>query len=659
MPDLPKVELCTLKSGETGVCIGEERLFLNVEYRGPSWWRFRLIDLSGGYHPRTEWIELKKPGDLRKAKIVRDILKSEYKNKGAEVLGLAIGVVQDNEETWLPKEEEDIEPTTHQTEKVTEEIKKQAIELLQDPLLLYRIGKDMEKWIVGEEDTSLLTFLLDISCKSPRDYAFQIISADSAAGKTWLVRHVLTYLPKEWWRKVGRLSRTSLDYLSDQNFDLLWIQERRGGKEAANSIRLSSVEDGGTAIWVTERNEKTGRFETHEYTVPGRSIITTTIHSNIDVQDLTRSWVLGIDESEDQTDRIHNYETKEAEEPLELKAALGLIEEDLRPVIHEALRQLDWNIIVVLPFGKQLKTFVRASILRSRRDLKKLIRLVRVVTLLFQKQRPTFEIKGTKFVVSFPQDVYTALIIAADTFHRTSMGLDEREKKVIEALKSLESASRREVARDCRKSMTWAYNLLQGLVDKGYVDVDEAQKTYMYSLRKEHFNPSLSVTDRLDYSVLEKTVRNFLDQSYVTVTSVGNNNISFTYFNPITGESISPTTLKVTHDATEQGHAITKEKEEEYPSVTDSDRLEQLKEKKKAEIDRYFNHRKKCVSRTFSIQETLVLLRSKWKEGCYNNFDKLVMEMRGCSREEAESLREKWLDEGEVAYDPEGLLVWV
>ncbi|MDH5267201.1 MAG: hypothetical protein OEW62_05930 [Candidatus Bathyarchaeota archaeon] len=43
----------------------------------------------------------------------------------------------------------------------------------------------------------------------------------------------------------------------------------------------------------------------------------------------------------------------------------------------------------------------------------------------------------------------------------------------------------------------------------------------------------------------------------------------------------------------------------------------------------------------------------------FGDFIKLIKEVRGCSLEDAEQLQEKWLDEGLVAYDQEGLLQWV
>jgi len=64
------------------------------------------------------------------------------------------------------------------------------------------------------------------------------------------------------------------------------------------------------------------------------------------------------------------------------------------------------------------------------------------------------------------------------------------------------------------------------------------------------------------------------------------------------------------------------------------------------------------VTKTLTVQETLIQLRSTWHKGSYNDFDILIMKTRSCSREEAEQIRETWIDEGLLAYDPEGLLMW-
>lgn len=63
------------------------------------------------------------------------------------------------------------------------------------------------------------------------------------------------------------------------------------------SIRLSSADDGGLEVWVTQRDEETGKFVTSQIKLPGRSIVTTTTKVEFDPQDATRTWMHSIDAS--------------------------------------------------------------------------------------------------------------------------------------------------------------------------------------------------------------------------------------------------------------------------------------------------------------------------------------------------------------------------
>jgi len=62
---------------------------------------------------------------------------------------------------------------------------------------------------------------------------------------------------------------------------------------------------------------------------------------------------------------------------------------------------------------------------------------------------------------------------------------------------------------------------------------------------------------------------------------------------------------------------------------------------------------------SLTIQEALGPLRAKWQKGYAEDFDRLVVEVKGCTIQEAEQLREKWIEDGLLAYNAEGLLCWV
>lgn len=60
-----------------------------------------------------------------------------------------------------------------------------------------------------------------------------------------------------------------------------------------------------------------------------------------------------------------------------------------------------------------------------------------------------------------------------------------------------------------------------------------------------------------------------------------------------------------------------------------------------------------------ALGDLLSRLRAEWVRRPYTEFDDLLVEKYGYTREEAERQRERWEDEGLLAYDPEGYLVWV
>lgn len=59
-----------------------------------------------------------------------------------------------------------------------------------------------------------------------------------------------------------------------------------------------------------------------------------------------------------------------------------------------------------------------------------------------------------------------------------------------------------------------------------------------------------------------------------------------------------------------------------------------------------------------STQELLTFMKGKWQKGTQDEFTNLIAKAKGCSVEDAKKLSEKLLDEGLVAFDPDGLLVW-
>ena len=65
-----------------------------------------------------------------------------------------------------------------------------------------------------------------------------------------------------------------------------------------------------------------------------------------------------------------------------------------------------------------------------------------------------------------------------------------------------------------------------------------------------------------------------------------------------------------------------------------------------------------ATTKSLPLKAALNTLCRKWRRGTFTDFDSLLMQILGCSRETAERIRESWLDLDLLGYDREGYLVW-
>jgi hypothetical protein len=558
-PYLPEVGFGSL-NGRPIISIDEEAAYLDVGRRGQGW-TFSLRDQRTPPIVKTSWVTLDGLELLRTsphAAVIRDELERLYPKAWRLILDAVIGVIQENVGYWpIIKEQEEPGASTPGTGPGTKsgeavsgaeeaeraELRRRAEELLQDPRLLYLVGKDMSHTIMGEESTRLLVWLLHLTSQVPRDYAFETIVGESAAGKTALVQKTLRYVPEKWWRKVGRISRTALEYLKDQDFQLLWVQEARGGEEAAPSIRLSSADDGGLEVWVTERDPETGRFATTEIKLPGRSVVTTTTQVAFDPQDATRTWLISCDASPEQTGRIIDYKLRRAAEPPELLEVLGRAPEDLAPVVREAVSTLDYEATVVVAYADELRTLLSNQVVRARRDVDKMLGLIHILARVHERQRPTIEIGGRRFIYATATDAYMAFELGEKPLEETLTGLERRLVEAYRAVEKLGTTTNRAVAKELRKGPEYARRCLRALADLAILDVDESQRTHTYIVR-ENIPPNV-LRERyraLQASILNKKVETaFSMMSSQTPTDGTDTHVRSIssetgYFSPITGE---------------------------------------------------------------------------------------------------------------------------
>ena len=312
--------------------------------------------------------------------------------------------------------------------------RREALELLQAPNLIERLAESFAAaGIVGEQTNKLAAYLAATSRLLDRPLAI-IIQSTSAAGKTALMEAVLSFFPAEEQIKYSAMTGQSLYYLGETNLrhKILAIVEEEGAEKASYALKLLQSE-GELTIASTGKDATTGRMKTEEYHVEGPvAILLTTTSIDIDEELMNRCLVLTVDESREQTERIHKLQRQARTlEGLRLKKRRTKI----LTLLQNAQRLLK-PIDIINPFADEL-TFT-AERTRTRRDHEKYLTLIESVTLLHQHQRPLDDdpLAGPHLKTTL-EDIAIANRIAPEVLGRSLDELPPQTRRLLEALKAM------------------------------------------------------------------------------------------------------------------------------------------------------------------------------------------------------------------------------
>ncbi|MBK8597603.1 MAG: toprim domain-containing protein [Holophagales bacterium] len=317
--------------------------------------------------------------------------------------------------------------------RLTDDETREALDLLKDPNLLTRILADFDACgLVGEETNKLTAYLAVTSRKLDRPLAV-IVQSSSAAGKSALMEAVLAFLPEEEREKYSALTGMSLFYFGETkslSHKVLAIAEEEGAERATYALKLLQSE-GELTIASTGKDPQTGKLVTQEYRVEGPVMIfLTTTAVEIDEELLNRCLVLTVDESREQTRRIHELQR-------EASTLEGILASRRKPKalkVHRNAQRLLRPLPVHNPYARRL-TFLDEKT-RARRDHVKYLKLIEAIALLHQYQR---EVKSVmvdggelvEYVEATLDDVALAGRLAAEVLGRSLDELPPQTRRLL------------------------------------------------------------------------------------------------------------------------------------------------------------------------------------------------------------------------------------
>jgi DNA primase catalytic core len=358
---------------------------------------------------------------------------------------------------------------------MTPEQEAAAMKALKDPALLPTVIRDMGMIYVGEDHNKAVGYLVGTSRKMDDPLSCVTIS-QSGAGKSVLVETVERMTPPEDVRMYSRMTQFSLYYEEREGFKhkLLISEERAGAEEADYSIR-TLLSKKRLTLAVPVKDPATNQIRTETKTVEGPvAYMETTTKPRINDENATRSFLLFLDESEEQTRRIHERQRQSKT----LGGLRGKSSEEAMIRRHHDMQRLLRTIAVVIPFADAL-TFP-STWLRTRRDNMRFLNLIQVITFLHQYQRPTRTTEeGVDYIESTPGDYRAAYELARQVLGESFQDLKKPQRELLKAIEELRpiattstdgpGVSRRQIREATGLADTRLRELLADLVSLEYV----------------------------------------------------------------------------------------------------------------------------------------------------------------------------------------------
>ncbi len=357
-----------------------------------------------------------------------------------------------------------------------------AMRLLECPDILEKAAQTMQRLgHVGEIRNKRLAFVCAVSAKA--GYPIQPSThAQSSAGKNALWDATLSLLPEEMIVRRSGLTAKAL-FRTETNLEgaVLYLQEVAGSEDANYSIRVMQS-DGRLEYEATEKTPD-GSMQNVGYRPEGPTgIVQTTTKTHHHPENETRVLPIYVDESPAQTERIVLSILQEAEEG-------GVGPEEREEIVrpwHDAIRLLE-PARVIVPFARRIR--VPSSQVRIRRDVTRLLDVVRVISWLHQHSR-TRDQRGR--IIATEQDLRAALALVEEPLKRSWRALSPAEERVMEAIRRLpeemrqKGFKRRDLAVEGAQDRTMQ-EVLASLTSTGYLECDRrgGSQGFTYTLTRD------------------------------------------------------------------------------------------------------------------------------------------------------------------------------
>ncbi|KAB1065890.1 hypothetical protein, partial [Salibacter halophilus] len=350
---------------------------------------------------------------------------------GTSVLAASMAELTGQLEEYRMKQIKENEPKPYEPPKLSNDERKEAETLLKSENLLERTNELIgQSGVVGEEINRLIMFLIFTSRK--REQPLHIVSlGSSGTGKTHLQERVGELMPVEDRIEITTLSENAFYYFGQRELKnkLILIEDLDGAENVLYPLReLQSKKR--ISKTVAHKNTK-GETKTLHLIVEGPvSVSGCTTKEQIYEDNANRSFLIYLDESEEQDSRIMDYQRKLSAGKVNTEA-----ERAAAKLLQNAQRLLE-PIKVVNPFAELLQ--IPKEVFKPRRTNNHYLQFIEAVTFYHQHQREqkADEETGEIYIETTLEDVEATNQLLKEILLRKSDELNGACRNYLEQIKS-------------------------------------------------------------------------------------------------------------------------------------------------------------------------------------------------------------------------------
>ncbi|MBU2019067.1 MAG: hypothetical protein KJ941_05425 [Bacteroidetes bacterium] len=367
--------------------------------------------------------------DVQVEKFIRKI--AERLEVGTSIAEASLSELTQNLEEYRLQQIKENAPEVYQSPKLTPEEAEAASQFLKEPNLLERTNELIgESGVVGEEINRLIMFLIFTSRK--RQQPLHVVSlGSSGAGKTHLQEKVGELIPTEDKIEITTLSENAFYYFGQRELKnkLILIEDLDGAENVLYPLReLQSKKR--ISKTIAMKNTKGETRSVHLVVEGPVSVSGCTTREHIYEDNANRSFLIYLDESEEQDQKIMAYQRAKSAGNLDEAK-----EEAAAQLLCNCQRLLE-PVKVVNPFAEKLQ--IPKEVFKPRRTNNHYLQFIEAITFYHQAQREKKYDKATgeEYIETTLEDIAAANKLMKEVLLRKSDELTGACRYYFERLKT-------------------------------------------------------------------------------------------------------------------------------------------------------------------------------------------------------------------------------